>query len=155
MISTHLAKYRMLALLVCGIAASLWLHASLEMSDSKQELFSLGQIDRAVEDVIAKQGLDGRWERTEIPVDSLFSRATYEIWVPEDFSRTTFHIGLQERLAPLGTVIFGEVTFPSRDLRLYITYRQDLLRTVMLSASPDESDESDESDGADGADGAE
>ncbi len=69
---------------------------------------------------------------TQVVVDSLFTRKDHRLTVQSGFPSTAYHIRLAEELRRKGLNISGKRTFPSRELILYITYENTLVRKITI-----------------------
>lgn len=129
---TESKKRLLLAIILLGSAVLGYLHIKIQPITPEKDLRSVSEIDTAIETVLRRHLLADQTEKTVIHADSLLERAFYRVEVPASFSKTTFHMDLQRLLAPFQVTIFGEVTFPSEDMRLEITYNRTLFRTIEL-----------------------
>lgn len=75
-------------------------------------------------------------ERT-IDVDSLFSRKVYNLRVAPNFSKTTLHYTLQQKVWPYGIKTLASVEFPERDMHIHLLYRNKVHRSLILRDDPD------------------
>lgn len=70
-----------------------------------------------------------------IPIDTAFNRKVYRVQVPPSFSKTGFHINLHRRMIPFGFDTPSRVTFPDRDMNIFLTYEGTVVRTIRLLTS--------------------
>lgn len=97
-----------------------------------QKLQSQAQLDSLIRQAIFDYQLGPHMRVQTIQVDSLFSRANYRVSVPPGFSKTSFHMHLNELLYPYKAETIGFVTFPDRHLDLHILYNDKVHRSVFL-----------------------
>lgn len=70
-------------------------------------------------------------------IDTLLKRKTYQIRVPSRFSKTMFHIDLNKELSPYGIDSPARISFPSRDMNIYVYSFDTVLRTIHLTTDTD------------------
>ena len=70
-------------------------------------------------------------------VDSNFSRKTYRVGLPYQFSKTQFHAELNSRLHPYGIATPAQVTFPEKNIDIHLLYRGTVIRTISLQTNPE------------------
>lgn len=114
----------------CFLAGAL--HVQIEPEQTKV-LKTTAQLDS----LIMQTTFDFRIPAEQIRVqtirhDSLFHRKIYTLYVPERFSKTTFHHHMNARLFPLGVSIFGEVQFPEENLDLTLVYKNNVHRSIRI-----------------------
>lgn len=74
--------------------------------------------------------------RTNIQVDTVFTRKIYRLRVPSRFSKTMFHIDLHNDLNRFGIESPAKINFPSRDMHIYVSSEGTVLRTLHLTTDP-------------------
>lgn len=68
----------------------------------------------------------------DVEIDTSFSRKVYRIRVAPSFSKTSFHLKLHKRFYDLGLDTPTRVVFPERDMNIYFSYNDTIIRTVRL-----------------------
>lgn len=97
----------------------------------RNRLDDLSTIDRAIERILSTYGLPADQIRVRnTQVDSLFTRASYQVSTVRGFPSTAAHIHIARELRPYGVSVQGERHFPENRLHLTITYSNRLVRTV-------------------------
>lgn len=124
-------------LLICScIISSIILAAT--PSYEKSELEHISQIDSLINVQIHQSRIISDQVRvTNIVVDTILTRKEYRIEVPSRFSKTLFHINLQQSLAPFEIQSPAEVYFPSTDMNIYVYDQNTVLRTLRLTTNPE------------------
>lgn len=72
-----------------------------------------------------------------VRIDSTFSRKQYRVSVPPGFSKTQLHTELNQSLYPFNISTPGKVRFPQKDLTIYLTYKNTVIRTISVQTDPD------------------
>lgn len=104
----------------------------------KKHLKSSSQIDSLIKQTTYDFNIPAdHYTVNTIRMDSLFTRKVYYFQVSPGFSKTTFHQHLQYRLYPLDVEIFGTVEFPERNLRLQLSYKHTVHRTIHIHTDTD------------------
>ena len=68
----------------------------------------------------------------KLEVDSSFTRTVYRVPVHPTFSKTTFHFDLHKELLKYKLESPARVTFPNRDMNIYIYDRGTIKSTIRL-----------------------
>lgn len=123
-------------MLLFAILISAFLIAETEPVHVKP-LRSVAQIDSLITETFIEFGISPvRVRQQTVEIDSLFSRVIYTTRVPDSFSKTTFHLQLNNNLKPYRIETNGKVTFPEQDLRVHLLTNNKVVRTVeLLSAT--------------------
>jgi hypothetical protein len=72
-----------------------------------------------------------------IQVDSLFSRAVYNVEVAPNFSKTTLHYTLNDELFPYGVRSIARVEFPARHVYIHLLVNDNIHRSVIIRENSD------------------
>lgn len=99
----------------------------------KQYLSSAAELDSVLMQSVYDSGIlpEHRSVRL-IRIDSAFTRKLIRLKVPGTFSKTLYHIDLQNRLQPFGFDTPAAVEFPDRDMNIHIYYKDTIFRTIRL-----------------------
>ncbi|MEX0721130.1 MAG: hypothetical protein WD059_10710 [Balneolaceae bacterium] len=73
----------------------------------------------------------------DITVDSTFTRRMYRIRVPSRFSKTLFHLELHKNFRQYKMEVPAKVSFPERDMDIYLYNEGTVLRTIRLITDTD------------------
>jgi hypothetical protein len=110
-------------------------------------LQDIEQIDSLITIQFANhQVLPDQVNNSVIRVDTLLKRRTYWVNVPSRFSKTMFHIDLNNELSRYEIDSPAKVNFPSRDMNIYIYKYNTVLRTIRITTDTDLDSLSTESD---------
>lgn len=123
--------YLVLLLLISCLTAGYLLY-TVE-PEPVQPLQSVSQIDSLITDTF--QDFDfshDELRRTSVEVDTSFSRLVYRTETDPEFSKTTFHYTLAERIYPYELRTAAVAHFPDQDLHIHITYNGTVYRTIRL-----------------------
>lgn len=98
-----------------------------------QKLSSVAELDSLLMQSVYDSGIlpEHRSVRM-IRIDSAFTRKLIRLKVPGSFSKTLYHIDLQNRLSPFGFDTPAAVEFPDRDMNIHIYYNNTIFRTIRL-----------------------
>ncbi|MCC5942572.1 MAG: hypothetical protein JJU37_13615 [Balneolaceae bacterium] len=125
-------KWIALLLLFSCIAAIVLLW-NAEPVDHKR-LTDSAQIDSLITLVLQDYRIPDSQVRVQtVQIDSVFSRNVYNVRVPSQFSKTSFHLSLHEHAWPFSIQTAGTVQFPERNLRIHLLYNDKVMRSVHLS----------------------
>jgi len=69
-------------------------------------------------------------------IDTTFTRITYIVDVPSQFSKTTFHYNLHTKLSHYLLDTHGVVHFPDEDLHIHLIFAETVHRTIQLRTNP-------------------
>lgn len=121
-------------LIILMLACALFLSALAMMPEPIHIQVPSVSIYREPIDSIAREmGLsDTQIAQRTIRVDSSFARTAWTMDVPETFSKTTYHIRLDERLRELGLQTPASVDILGKSMQIHILYRHTVLETVTL-----------------------
>lgn len=124
-----------LLLLSCATAGTLLLTAD---PTPPKKLESGAELDSLIQTAFHELDLTSSQirERT-IPVDSVFSRKSYHIQVAPNFSKTTLHYILQEKIWPYGARTVARVEFPERDMHLHVLFNNLVHRSLIIQEDSD------------------
>jgi len=75
--------------------------------------------------------------KSDIQIDSVFSRSVYNIRVAPNFSKTTLHYTMKEELWPYRINPIAKVEFPDRDMRLHLLVNEQIYRTLIIQDDQD------------------
>lgn len=67
-----------------------------------------------------------------VEIDTSFSRKVYRVRVAPSFSKTSFHLKVHKRFYDLGLDTPTRVVFPERDMNIYFSYNDTIIRTIRL-----------------------
>lgn len=96
-------------------------------------LESTQQIDSLITESFREFDIPNGQVRTQnIRIDSTFTRKQFTVEVPPNFSKTSYHYRLHQRLWPYSAETIGRVEFPDKDLHLHVQYNQTIHRTIYL-----------------------
>ena len=94
------------------------------------------QLDSLLRQSMLDQGISSSSIRNRvIKIDTSFSRKEYRVEVPPSFSKTSFHLKLHHTLLEYDMDCPARVTFPERDLYIYIANKNTIFRTIRLITS--------------------
>ena len=125
-------------LLVISCTLSIYLLWTTEPMPVNQ-LKSPRQLDSLLTDAFREFNIPNSRIRSQtIQIDSSFSRRRYIVEVAPDFSKTSFHYRLHERIWPYDAETIGNVYFPERDMQIHIAYNGTIHRTVFLYSESEE-----------------
>lgn len=96
-------------------------------------LTSTSQIDSLITDTFRDFDFStAQLRQYPVNVDSAFTRTVYMVSMDPQFSKTTFHYTLAERIHPYELETAGVVHFPEKDLHIHILYKGTVYRTVRM-----------------------
>ena len=131
-------KKRLIALLllVSCVISGIMLFATSE--EGAQRLRTLAQADSLIKQELAAFNIsDEQILLSATRIDSNFSRKTYHIGLPYQFSKTQFHAELNNRLHKYGVGTPAKVTFPERNVDIHLLYRGTVIRTLAMQTDPE------------------
>ena len=127
------SKILLIVLLFCTSILTVFLLITLPAPQSSSNLILLNEkIDEAIEHAGIQTD---KLNKSIIKVDSTFSRSTYQIPVPHNFSKTTFHINLHQQLIEYGITCPAKFQFPENNMDIFVTYNNTVFNTIKLVTS--------------------
>ena len=103
-----------------------------------ERLQSLAEADSLIQQELASYNIrPDQIETRTVRVDSNFSRKTYTVNLPYQFSKTQFHANLNSRFHRYGIETPAKVTFPEKNVDIQLLYNSTVIRTVSLQTDPD------------------
>lgn len=106
--------------------------------EQSQVIHSFAQTDSLIQQELSAFNIGKQQVRTsQTHVDSNFSRKTYHIGVPYQFSKTQFHAELNERLHPYSIETPAKVTFPEQNMDIHLLYKNTVIRSLSLQTDPE------------------
>jgi uncharacterized protein (UPF0276 family) len=100
-------------------------------------LQSVAELDSLITETLADFDVDRNQIRIRnTTIDSSFTRKTYIVDVPSQFSKTTFHYNLHTTLAHYVMDTHGVVHFPDEDLHIHLLFENTVYRTIQLRTDP-------------------
>lgn len=100
-------------------------------------LQSAAELDSLIVESLADFDVGRDQIRTRtVNIDSVFTRKTYIVDVPSQFSKTTFHYNLHTTLSHYLIETHGVVHFPEEDLHIHIIFGDTVHRTLQLRTDP-------------------
>ena len=127
------SKILLIVLLFCACILTVFLLITLPAPQSSSNLILLNEkIDEAIEHAGIQTD---KLNKSIIIVDSTFSRSTYQIPVPHNFSKTTFHINLHQQLIEYGITCPAKFQFPENNMDIFVTYNNTVFNTIKLVTS--------------------
>ena len=127
------SKILLIVLLFCTSILTVFLLITLPAPQSSSNLILLNEkIDEAIEHAGIQTD---KLNKSIIIVDSTFSRSTYQIPVPHNFSKTTFHINLHQQLIEYGITCPAKFRFPENNMDIFVTYNNTVFNTIKLVTS--------------------
>lgn len=130
-------KKRLIAilLLVSCFISGYMLFATSE--GGTKRLQNLAQADSLILDELADFNVNEQQIQTSTTrVDSHFSRKTYLVGVPYQFSKTQFHAELNNSLYQYSIQTPAKVTFPEENVNIHLAYKGNIIRSVSLQTDP-------------------
>ena len=102
---------------------------------SGTRLTSASQLDSLITATLHEHHIpENRVRMRTVEIDSLFSRNIYTVRVLSDFSKTSFHYSLNQKLQPYQAGTIGHVQFPERNLRIHLLVNETVHRTIFLNS---------------------
>jgi len=124
-----------LLLVSCFISGYMLFTAS---DGGTNRLQTIAQADSLIQQELADFNIgNNQIEVKTTRVDSNFSRKTYQVGLPYQFSKTQFHAELNSRLHPYGIATPAQVTFPEKNVDIHLLYRGTVIRTISLQTNPE------------------
>lgn len=127
----------LVALLMCSCIAAVLLLWRAEPVVPKK-LQSPAQIDSLITLTLRNLDVNDRQVRVRtVEVDTVFSRQNYVVSVAPNFSKTTLHYTLHDHLWDYGVRTVANVSFPERDMKIYLLYNNTVHRTMDIRSDRD------------------
>lgn len=124
-----------LLLISCFISGYLLFATSYE---GPKQLRDLAQADSLIQKKLTDFNIDEQQIHiTTTQIDSNFSRKTYYIGLPYQFSKTQFHAELNRIFHDYSIETPAKVTFPEQNVNIHLLYRGTVIRTLSLQTDPD------------------
>lgn len=123
-----------LLLISCFVSGYLLFATS---DDGPKRLRDLAQADSLIQKKLTEFNIDEQQIRiTTTQIDSNFSRKTYYIGIPYQFSKTQFHAELNRIFHDYSVETPAKVTFPEQNVDIHLLYRGTVIRTLSLQTDP-------------------
>lgn len=121
-------------LLLLSCMASTIVLARMEPPDITR-LHSATQLDSLITLTFDQHRISQQQIRTrQVQVDSLFSRKIYTVTVPNNFSKTSFHYNLHQKLWPYQARTSAKVEFPEKNLRIHVIVNGNVHRSLFINS---------------------
>lgn len=131
-------KKRIIAILLlisCFISGYMLLATS---SGNANRLHNLAQADSLIHQKLADFNISEQQVQTfTTRVDSNFSRKTYLVRLPYQFSKTQLHAELNRTFHNYSIQTPAKVTFPEQNVNIHLSYKGTVIRTISLQTDPD------------------
>ncbi|MEX1062287.1 MAG: hypothetical protein WEC12_01680 [Balneolaceae bacterium] len=109
-----------------------------DSSSGDRQFMSAAEIDDLIQQTFDRFNLPPDQIRTRtIRIDTSASRKEYTVDVAPGFSKTQWHYELARLLKPYNSDTPARVFFPDRDMRIFVTYGSNIVRTIRLQTDPD------------------
>lgn len=129
----QLLKKKLIALLLfvcCLFGGWLLLTAS---STAEKKLKNFAQFDSLIVHTLNKFDFYRKQiEHYKTTVDSVFNRKTYIITTASTFPETKLHLALKYAFQPYNVSVPALVIFPDKDLRIHFSYKNTIMRTLLI-----------------------
>ncbi|WP_138430456.1 hypothetical protein [Fodinibius saliphilus] len=103
-----------------------------------KHLQSFAQADSLIQTELSNFNIPQRQVRiSTINVTPDFSRKSYQLGVPYQFSKTHFHAELNKRFHFYSVETPARVTFPQEDMDIHLVYKGTVIRSISLQTDPD------------------
>lgn len=123
-------------LLISCIISGYILFAGPEGEDKR--LTSLAQADSLIQNKLSDFNIDDENVRISTnQVDSNFTRKTYHIGLPYQFSKTQFHAELNRTFNKYGIKTPAKVIFPEQNINIHLLKNGTVIRTLSLQTDPE------------------
>ncbi len=94
------------------------------------------EVDSLIELAFYDYGITRSQFRTQsLAIDTSFSRKIFRLNVPKEFSKTSFHLRLQESITPFGLEVPAKIYFPDEDMNVHILYNNTVWRTIRITTN--------------------
>lgn len=132
-------KKRIIALLLfiaCAISGYMLIY--LSSGGAPRQLEGLAHADSLIHSELSDFNI-GSQQLREVTtrIDSNFSRKTYHVGVPYQFSKTQFHAELNRRFHPYSVQTPAKVTFPEENMDIHLLFQNTVIRTISLETDPE------------------
>ncbi len=103
---------------------------------SKVIISDLEDFDERLHIAIEEAGLQvSEFRKSQLEIDSDFTRDIYRIEVPASYSKTSFHLALHHQLQPFNIESPAKFTFPEENMDIHILFNDTVFRTIRLITS--------------------
>lgn len=124
-----------LLLISCFISGYLLFTTS---DEGPKRLRDLSQADSLIRKKLTDFNINEQQIRiTTTQIDSNFSRKTYHLALPYQFSKTQFHAELNRIFHNYSVETPAKVIFPEQNVNIHLLYRGTVIRTLSLQTDPD------------------
>jgi hypothetical protein len=101
-----------------------------------QTITTEAEVDSLIELAFSDYGITRSQYRSQaLAIDTSFSRKIYRMNVPEEFSKTSFHLRLQKAISPYGLEVPAKIYFPDEDMHIHILYNDTVWRTIRITTN--------------------
>ncbi len=101
-----------------------------------QTITTEAEVDSLIELAFYDYGITRSQFRTQsLAIDTSFSRKIFRLNVPKEFSKTSFHLRLQESITPFGLEVPAKIYFPDEDMNVHILYNNTVWRTIRITTN--------------------
>lgn len=119
-----------LLLISCFISGYMFFNTA---ESSFQKLDALARADSLIKKELSRFNINKQQIKiVTVKVDSNLSRKTYLVDVPPAFSKTQFHAELNQTFYNYSVKTPAKVTFPERNIKIYLFYHDTVIRTIKL-----------------------
>lgn len=119
----------------CFISGYLLMATSDEGS---KRLHNIAQADSLIQKKLADFNIDEQQVRiSTTQIDSNFTRKTYQIGLPYEFSKSQFHAELNRTFHNYSIRTPAKVTFPEQNVNIHLLHRGTVIRTLSLQTDPE------------------
>ncbi|MEQ9265358.1 MAG: hypothetical protein RLN81_09070 [Balneolaceae bacterium] len=99
----------------------------------EKKIYTHSQLDSLIQLSFTEANLRPDQIRSStVEIDTSFSRKVYRVRVAPSFSKTSFHLMVHKRFYDLGLDTPTRVVFPERDMNIYFSYNDTIIRTIRL-----------------------
>lgn len=126
-------KSLLLALLTSGVFVATFLLWTVPVVPPLK-LSSIDDSESIILTILSRHAIAEAEVKTRvINFDNGARRVIHSVGVPPAWPKTRFHLDLNDTLRKVGLGTYGVVEFPDRHLRVHVTYRGKVVRTVALN----------------------
>ena len=126
-------KYLLTGLLIaaCILATVLFFTIPIPTTNT---LSDFEDLNSTVDFAIETAGLPlSEFRKIHVKIDSTFSRSIYDIKVHPTFSKTSFHLALNQQLQIYNINSPAKVIFPEENMHIHLIYNGLIFRTIRLT----------------------
>lgn len=99
----------------------------------EKKIYSHSELDSLIQVSFREANIRSDQIRTfNVEIDTAFARKVYRVRVAPSFSKTSFHLTLHKRFYRLGLDTPTKIVFPERDMNIYFSYNDTIIRTIRL-----------------------